>query len=285
LETLSLQILDVGIRIHCANSRIRELLDANFGALRAQFDLSIGQLEYTVESEGNDQFHIGRSDVSFIRHADVYDLIYFLEKDITVEIQKIRKDLLFIHAAALEYGGQACLIVAPSGSGKSTTTWALLHHGFRYLSDELSPIDLSTMQVSAYPHALCLKSAPPDPYALPEKVIKTIATIHIPVDHLPAEICANTPRLAAIFFLKYNPDLEEPAIHEISAAEASARIYANALNPLAHPEAGIDAGISVAKNCSSFNVTSADLRKTANLIRSVMQGYRESVRNDKSYNT
>lgn len=272
MTIISLQILDVGINIHCANPRVQDLIIKNFGALRVRntFPDEKADIEYSVETEGDNLFHIRRGGELIIENADVYDLIYFLEKDITVELQKIRKDLLFIHAAALEYNGRACLIVAPSGSGKSTTTWALLHHGFGYLSDELAPINLSTMRVSAYPHALCLKSDPPSPYGLPEHVIRTVATVHVPVEYLPAGICENPVPLAAIFFLKYNPDLIEPSIHEISAAEASARIYSNALNPLAHPERGIDAGISVAKNCKNFSVASADLQMTANLIKSTL---------------
>lgn len=229
------------------------------------------QLYYNVDTEGTDLFGIRRTGESIINNADVYDLIYFLEKDITVELQKIRKDLLFIHAAALEHNNKACMIVAPSGSGKSTTSWALLHHGFKYLSDELSPIDLSTMTVFAYPHALCLKTDPPEPYFLPEKVIRTVATIHVPVECLPARVCEVPVPLAAIFFLKYNPDLDEPSLHEISVAEASARLYANALNPLAHPEGGIDAGIAVARKCARFNIASADLAKTVNLVKSTLE--------------
>lgn len=273
METISLQVLNVGINIHCANPHIQKLLNANFGALnshQASHEV-IATLEYSVELDGPDHYAIIRDGEPLIGNADEYDLIYFLEKDITVELQIIRKDLLFIHGAALEFEDRACLIVAPSGSGKSTTTWALLHHGFSYLSDELSPIDMTTMKVSAYPHALCLKSDPPKPYTLPADVIRTIATIHVPVDHLPAQICHTPVKLAAIFFVKYTPELQDPAMHEISAAEASARIYANALNPLAHPEGGLDTVISVARKCKCFNVASANLEKTADLIKSTMK--------------
>ena len=30
-------------------------------------------------------------------------------------------------------------------------TWALSHHGFRYLSDELAPIDPGTLRVHPFP--------------------------------------------------------------------------------------------------------------------------------------
>lgn len=44
---------------------------------------------------------------------------------------------LIIHAAVIERGGRAVVLPAPPGSGKSTLTAALIHHGWRLLSDEL----------------------------------------------------------------------------------------------------------------------------------------------------
>ena len=54
-------------------------------------------------------------------------------------------------------------VLGKTGAGKSTTAWGLLHHGFSYLSDELAPIDLETLEVLPYRHALCLKRRPPSP--------------------------------------------------------------------------------------------------------------------------
>jgi hypothetical protein len=96
-----------------------------------------------------------------------------LKKELTIDLQKIRRELYFLHAASLSLAGQGLLIVAASGRGKSTTAWALLHHGFDYLSDELAPVDLGSLRVQPYPHALCLKKAPPLPYSLPERTLRT----------------------------------------------------------------------------------------------------------------
>jgi hypothetical protein len=203
--------------------------------------------------------------------VDEYELLYFFEKNMTVEVQKRRQDLLFMHAAALEYQGRVLILVAPSGSGKSTTTWALVNNGFRYLSDELAPIDLATLRVHAYPHALCLKAVPPEPFGLPDETLYTSYTLHVPVEYFPGELCREPAPLAAIFFLRYDPAAGEPAIRPISKGEAGARIYSNALNLLAHSRYGLDAAVKVANQSQCFELITSDLQKTCTLIKSTLQ--------------
>jgi hypothetical protein len=209
----------------------------------------------------------GQSDL----HAqDPDELLFLLEKDITVELQKRRSDLYFLHSAALEWNGKACLLAAEAGSGKSTTAWALLHHGFRYLSDELSPVDPDTMQVFPYPHALCLKQVPPPEYPLPAETIDLGRTLHVPVRSLPSEVIPGPRPLGAAFLVKYRPELSAPELHAISSAEASARLYLTALNALSHPNHGLDAVLRIAEHVPCFAIHSAGLSATCALIRSAL---------------
>jgi hypothetical protein len=53
-------------------------------------------------------------------------------------------DHLVVHAAAVERGGRALMLVADPGSGKSTLCAALVHQGWRLLSDELALVNLAT---------------------------------------------------------------------------------------------------------------------------------------------
>lgn len=49
---------------------------------------------------------------------------------------------LVLHASVVERGGKAAILPAPPGSGKSTLCAALIHRGWRLLSDELALISL-----------------------------------------------------------------------------------------------------------------------------------------------
>ena len=70
-----------------------------------------------------------------------------------------RYDFLFyIHAGVVGRGDQCILLPAAAGSGKSSLTAALVHRGYRYLSDEVALIEPVTFRVPPVPLAVCVKS-------------------------------------------------------------------------------------------------------------------------------
>jgi hypothetical protein len=142
----------------------------------------------------------------------------------------------------------------------------LLHHGCSYLSDELAAIDLSIRAVLPYPHAICLKQEPPPAYPLPVQTLRTARTLHIPAANLPVSVGRDAAPLVAAFFLQYQPEASHPTIRPLSQAAATARLLAKALNPLAHPEAGLDAAISLMSEVVAFEIFSATLTATCALI-------------------
>lgn len=269
-SALSLLILDCRIRIGCADPKLLELLVANFGGMASADADRVPALDYFIESRPG-AHALTRAGQTTTEAADFCDLLYVLEKDITIELQKRRSELVFLHAAGVEARGKVCLFAAESGSGKSTTTWALLHHGFGYLTDELSAVDLSCMQCLPYPHAICLKEPPPDPYPLPDGAIHLGRTIHIPPQSLPSAVIAKPNPLAAVFLLKYRPDLGAPELRAIGTGEASAYLYASMLNALSHQNHGLDAVVQITSRVPCFSISSAGLPATCALIRSAVE--------------
>jgi hypothetical protein len=256
----SFQLLGQRFGIECTNADLWQLLQANWGEL-ASTDLQPEVLIRVNRAAGE----LGAS-------ADTSELLYALEHEVVVELQRRRCDLYFLHAAAAEIDGQACLLVAPSGVGKSTTVFALLQHGFRYLSDELAPMELASMHVHGYPHALCLKQPPPAPYRMPPETVRGSRTWHVPATCLPQAAAAASYPAAAIFFLDYSTATCQPSVRSISTGEAAARLYANTLNQLAHPNAGLDAASHIARSVPGFVLNTADLDATCSLIRSTLDG-------------
>lgn len=254
--------------VQCDDDLFRRLILANYEAFRQPVEAV--DIAYRIERPASGGFCISRENTVVGEVADdealQYRLVYVLEKLLTVDLQNLRTDLYFVHSSALERGGGVTLIIAESGTGKSTTAWALLQHGYHYLSDELAPIDPASFDVHPYPHALCLKTPPPDPYPLPENAVRTERTIHIPVTTLPSAAVTQPSPLRALLFLQRDTHVSAPTVAQVSPAEAGARLYANTLNALAHPGSGLDVAIRIAGAVPAFVVNAGDLHATCELI-------------------
>ncbi len=274
LSVFWLSIFDRKIRVQCDVTELRTLLLGVYGGLlQAQVDDQWQpDLDYRIYHDNDPDrkicMHRLGQNVQYAEDDGLF--LYLFEKDMTVALERIRQDLYFLHAAALEYRGRIHLLVAESGGGKSTTCWALLHHGFHYASDELAPVELGTMLVQPYPHALCLKTEPPLPYRIPEEVIYTSRTLHVPVEVLPSMVVDRFVALQSILFVRYNPAVQSPSMQSVSTAQAAARVYANGLNQLAHPGDGLDAALQIAQHCKCYALESTDLKATCQLVQDTL---------------
>lgn len=265
-KTLFLRIFGCGVEIDCRDAGSFDLLTANYGYMQSS-NPRLPQLKYIAFRRANKSgFGIADSRGKPLIAHDDSEFLFLFEKDLTIRLQQLRRDLYFLHAAALGFYGRAFLLVGASGNGKSTTTWALLHHGFEYLSDELAAVDLDALGVEPYPHAICLKQNPPAPYFLPYEALRTSSTTHIPVCLLPTGTITGPMPAAAIFFLDYSAGNHAPGIRTLSSGETAARLFTHALNPLAHPEDGLPAAARIAQNVPSFYLTSGELTPTCELI-------------------
>jgi len=80
-----------------------------------------------------------------------------LEAGLNWSVGNLAHQFIAIHAATLERGGRALLLPAPPGSGKSTLCAALVHRGWRLLSDEFALLDPATGDLVPIPRPVALK--------------------------------------------------------------------------------------------------------------------------------
>jgi hypothetical protein len=270
VQVLSLRVLDRGICVRCQEPCSQALITVAYGPM--QGDPGLPDLDYIVGRNGaSAAFLIKRAGRELLTAPDDGTFLALLDEDVAIELQKLRADLYFIHAAVLKRADAAVMLVAQSGGGKSTLCWALLHHGFRYLSDELGPVDLETLNVYPFPRALVLKAGPPTAYPLPPKTVRTSRTLHVTAADIPGGIIRGPVPLSTVFFLTYDPDAPAPSVRRLSSGEAAARLYANALNPLAHAGEGLDGAIRLATKSRCFELTTAELAPTCALLTATME--------------
>ncbi|HXH82323.1 MAG TPA: hypothetical protein VNN07_05270 [Candidatus Tectomicrobia bacterium] len=261
-DAVEVRAVGVGVRVSCPDPATRRLVRAHYECLLG--DAVPARIEYAIRTDGR-RWQLRRAGRPAASALDAGELLLQLDQDLLVQLQRVRADLFFVHAAALAIDDRAIMLVAPSGGGKSTMAWALAHHGMHYLSDELAPLELAPLSVQPYPRALTLKDAPPNPYPLPLDTIATSRGFHVPPSRFADVARAPTP-LAAIVFLHRGAGVARPAVCRLTAAQAGARLYANALNALAHPNEGIDAALNVVRRTPCFALVTAELDATCAVL-------------------
>jgi hypothetical protein len=274
------------IELATADPTAERWLRANFGALPPCSSTQAADLCYEVLA-AHAGAHSTETPTGYLLKAPGQpakactggsELLFELEQHLVVALQQAHPGLLFLHAASLTYRGRVCLLVGESGAGKSTTAWALLNRGWGYLSDELAPLDPLTWQVQPYAHALCMKQKPPGggPWP-PPGLLDLGATLHVPVAAPPP----GPGPLGAIVFVQHLSGstgdgpadaLPAPAIRPVSAAEATARLYVQALNVLAHPARGLDVVRQAALQVPCFQLCTAGLQASAELLEQTLDG-------------
>ena len=267
MDAFNFEVVATRVRVDCPDRAIVDLLHTTYGHLatddgnRANLRYSITEVDsgvYRVESHSdpNDDFPQDRSRSIAGRGG----LLALLDDYLVVSLQLAHPELYFLHAAVVSWKGSGFVLPATTGSGKSTFAWALLSHGFEYVSDELAPLSLDPPSVVPFPRALCLKQEPPPDYKISTAALTTERSIHIPPTALPLYNEPGSLPVAAIIFPKYRSEGQDPSPRRISPGRAATRIYENCLNALSHSGLGLDAATSLATQLPCYEISTTELR-------------------------
>jgi hypothetical protein len=107
-----------------------------------------------------------------------------IANDVHRWVAEHQRDLLVIHAGAVEWRGIGIVAPGRSHSGKSSLTAALLEAGASYLSDEFAPIDRDG-NVHPYPRYLSLRRTDGSISLVPaERFVTRTTTIPVPIRYV-----------------------------------------------------------------------------------------------------
>ncbi len=174
---------------------------------------------------------------------------------------------LIIHAAVVERDGHVLIFPAPPGSGKSTLCAALVHRGWRLLSDELALVCPTAGRIQPLPRPIALKGASIQvirdfaPHALigPEHVNTRKGTIaHV---RPPTESIARAEQTAApawIVFPSYKTD-SPTQLTPWPKARAFMRVADQAFNYSVLGAQGFETMAHLIAACDCFTFTYGDL--------------------------
>jgi hypothetical protein len=173
--------------------------------------IAIGMF-YVDEQQG--EFLVGEEDCFERRFDDLRDAVRSLHHTLIKRFIDSRSDLVWIHAGAVTFGGEALLLVAPTGHGKSTLVGELLDWGCSYLSDEVAPIDPISCGVLPFPVSPWKRVNSQD--RVPAERLHEVPKV--PVELLPTAIRMGRAPLRQIYFLCHDERRETNSIAPCSAA-------------------------------------------------------------------
>lgn len=170
---------------------------------------------------------------------------------------------LMIHAAVVEKDGCAAILPAPPGSGKSTLCAALVHRGWRLLSDELTMVRLGDGLVVPLPRPISLKNAsiavirqyvPGAVFSRPvhDTAKGTIALLKAPADSVARAGVAARP--AWVVFPKYEAGAAA-SLAPLAPSRAFMQLAENSFNYSLLGPAGFDALGALIDRTDSYQFT------------------------------
>lgn len=204
----------------------------------------------------------------------------FLEWGLNWSVSRHAHQYLIVHAAVIERGGRALVLPAPPGSGKSTLCAALVHHGWRLLSDELALVRPEDGRVVPLPRPVSLKNGS-------IQVIRDLVpgarlgptsgeTAKGTVGHMrpPAESVARAGETALpawIVFPAYRAGT--PArLDGVPRARAFLRVIDNVFNYSVLGRRGFETAANLVDGCACFDFAYGDLREAMAVVAALPSG-------------
>ena len=177
---------------------------------------------------------------------------------------------LIVHAAAVERDGRALLLPAPPGSGKSTLCAALVHRGWRLLSDELALLDPATHAIVPLARPVSLKNASIELIRrfAPEAVLGetvhdtlkgSVAHMKPPQDAVRRSLEPAAPRW--IVMPRYEARAAAARLTPLARGQAFMQLADSAFNYHLHGRAGFELLADVVEGCECFELAYANLEE------------------------
>ncbi|HPE70978.1 MAG TPA: hypothetical protein PK018_02240 [Candidatus Competibacter sp.] len=141
------------VSLYCATERLAQALEPLFAHLRVT---TAAGPRFTIEADNG--FTGWRDQEEIFATTTLDGAVIGLFAAVLEYAAADRNLMASLHAGAVSDGHTALVLPGAGGSGKSTLTAALLTRGYRYLSDDLVPLDYGSGHALPVPVCLNLKA-------------------------------------------------------------------------------------------------------------------------------
>lgn len=218
-----------------------------------------------------------------VRAAEPPTVLATLLWDVNRSVVERTGDLLLLHAAAAERDGAAVVLPGPMEAGKTTMVAGLVRAGLRYLTDEVTAVDVARSWILPYPKAL---SVDPGSWGLLgdlEPAVSPHVRRFLPAQWqvVPSSIRSGALAPGARPALVVLPRYEAGAatrLRPLSRADALVAVAGCAFRFEDDPGGTIDGLVRVLRGCASYELTYSDLDEAVRTVLEVLEDVPEGTR-------
>lgn len=195
-------------------------------------------------------FRIESAEHRVVAGDEVEHLLNLVREEIRFQFMRVRKDLLWLHAAAVERRGSALLLCGQSGQGKSTLSSALCERGWRLMSDDVAPIRMDANEVVAYSQSPVRRVARDRALEPLKRKGLERQMVHLQPDRLYTG-AAPVARLVFLRFSKGSPAV----LRRVPRGEVAMEILRNATNIVDHRAEAVKRAAGMAQTLPGDSLT------------------------------
>lgn len=234
-----------------ALARIFALMRApTSGRTVAELDVRRRNGRYTVR---------GKPDVT-LEDGSLADAVRRIRDSAIQILMDARPDLLWLHAGAAAFNGQAVLFPGAPGGGKSTLVTKLCARGWSYLSDEIAPLDPPSHAVLPFPQAPAVRKYPGQD--MPPEWLRMPKTA---VGLRPGSLCREPTPVAAVVRPFYRRDARAE-LSVSSPATTALHLLEQCWNFASHREAAVGYVCALVQRVPGFTVSFSDGEAAAEVV-------------------
>jgi hypothetical protein len=230
------------------------IVDVHFTLMRWFYAMLSPQPSFIVR-----QVTIFQSDGNYIIKSDqtVHDpireqfwLLQAVKYEIVMGLVRSRPDLLWFHAAAVAFDTGAVVFAAPGGGGKSTLAAQLCQQGWRYLSDDVLPLELATGNILPFPQTPRVRQNTGE--LVSGDRLSQVPKFDVTLDL--KSICQEPLPIRAMVFPSFDSQTEAQIL-PCSPGTAALELLRNCINFTDHKQAAVQRICELAKHLPAFGLS------------------------------
>lgn len=186
---------------------------------------------------------------------ELQELQQILKSEVTLELIRALPEFLWLHASGAALNDQAVLLTGVSGRGKSTLVSSLCERGWKYLSDDMLPLDSATGYVFPFPATATRRVPEASGALLPPERFDELKRVFV---DMPAEsVQLRKAKVVGIIIPEFSPQ----GTHQLKEAKgfsAAADLLEGCINFIDHDQSAIRSVCALIESIPVHQLTWSD---------------------------